>query len=357
MPFAGGSTGPLSDCVMATDLSRMMASPFSSPPDRRFRLTLGGAVLVSLALHALLLVWLMVGGAADILLLVPRRAAVAMGQGEKPPDSLQFTFVELPDDRPVAENPRARLLSDKTREARQPVPTPPGALLTPDPHSEGDSPERRAGGARSLPGRPGPPPSPGTAGGSAASRHAEGQNPAVEEDPGGDLRVRPDDRSGEDDQEGAGRTGVGDSREDRRMAFQKALKDLESGTYDFGGFDNPGYLQGNNYGTLSFDTKGFDWGDYARQLYLIIKKNWYDRIPIAAYYGQKGKVFIRFVIEKDGSITDLAVIRSSEITPFDKAAENAIRASNPLPPLPSNFPKDAEGVTFGFYYNLPIDRD
>jgi TonB family protein len=333
----------------------MMASPFSTPPERRFRLGLGGAVLVSLALHALLLVWLMVGGASDILLLAPRRAAVAVGQGQKPADSLQFTFVELPDDRSVAENPRARLLSDKTRAARQPVPTPPGALLTPDPHSVGDSPERRAGGVRSLPGRPSPPPS-GAAGGPAASRHAEGRNPAVEEDPGGDLRVRPDDRGAEDEQEGTQGAGPGDS-EDRRAAFQKALKDLNSGSYDFSGFDNPGYLQGNNYGTLSFDTKGFDWGDYARQLYLIIKKNWYDRIPIAAYYGQKGKVFIRFVIAKNGSITDLAVIRSSEITPFDKAAENAIRASNPLPPLPSNFPKDAEGVTFGFYYNLPIERD
>ncbi len=341
---------------MSSELTRMMASPFSTPPERRFRLGLGGAVLVSLALHALLLVWMMVGGGSDILLLAPRRAAVAVGQGQKPSDSLQFTFVELPDDRGVAENPRARLLSDKTRAARQPVPTPPGALLTPDPHSVGDSPERRAGGVRSLPGRPSPPPS-GAAGGGAASRHAEGRNPAVEEDPGGDLRVRPDDRGAEDEQEGTSGAGSGDSREDQRAAFQKALKDLNSGSYDFSGFDNPGYLQGNNYGTLSFDTKGFDWGDYARQLYLIIKKNWYDRIPIAAYYGQKGRVFIRFVIAKNGSITDLAVIRSSEITPFDKAAENAIRASNPLPPLPSNFPKDAEGVTFGFYYNLPIERD
>jgi TonB family protein len=148
-------------------------------------------------------------------------------------------------------------------------------------------------------------------------------------------------------------TGTG---EDRREAFRKALAQLESGTYDFSTFDNPAYLQGGNYGTLSFDTKGFDWGDYARQLYLIIKKNWYDRIPIAAYYGQKGKVFIRFVIERDGSITDLAVIRSSEISPFDLAAENAIRASHPLPALPSNFPKEREGVTFGFYYNLPIDQ-
>ena len=340
---------------MSTELARMQASPFSTPPARRFRLGLGGAVLVSVALHALLLAWLMVGGTGDIFLLAPRGAALPIGEGQKPPDSLQFTFVELPDDRPVAENPRARLLSDKTRVARQSVPTPPGALLTPDPHSEGDSPERRSGGVRSVPGRPSPPPT-GSAGG-GAPRRPEPETAVAEEDPRGDLRVRPDDRGAEDGDESDQNPGQGGSREDRRAAFQKALKDLESGTYDFSGFDNPGYLQGNNYGTLSFDTKGFDWGDYARQLYLIIKKNWYDRIPIAAYYGQKGKVFIRFVIEKDGSITDLAVIRSSEITPFDKAAENAIRASNPLPPLPSNFPKDAEGVTFGFYYNLPIDRN
>jgi TonB family protein len=155
--------------------------------------------------------------------------------------------------------------------------------------------------------------------------------------------------------EGGGEEG-GTGTEGRKEAFRKALQQLATGTYDFSSFDNPAYLQGGNYGTLSFDTKGFDWGDYARQLYLIIKKNWYDRIPIAAYYGQKGKVFIRFVIEKDGTISDLAVIRSSDISPFDRAAENAIRASNPLPHLPSNFPKEKEGVTFGFYYNLPIDE-
>jgi len=330
----------------------MQAGPFSAPPERRFRLGLGGAVVVSLALHALLLAWLMVGGAADVLLLVPRSAAVPLTAGRKP-DSLQFTFVDLPDDRAADKSPNARLLSDKTRVARQPVPTPKGALLTPDPHSEGSSPERRPAGPRGAPGRSVPPPSAG----GTSGRHATSENPAVEEDPVGELRARPEEAAGDDDQEPDGIPGTGGPREDRRAAFQKALKDLESGSYDFSGFDNPGYLQGNNYGTLSFDTKGFDWGDYARQLYLIIKKNWYDRIPIAAYYGQKGKVFIRFVIAKNGSITDLAVIRSSDITPFDKAAENAIRASNPLPPLPSNFPKDSEGVTFGFYYNLPIERD
>jgi TonB family protein len=335
----------------------MEAGPFTARPVRRFRLGIGEAVLVSLALHLLLLFWMAFGGAADLLLVPLRPAAVALGR-EKGPSSLQFTFVDLPEDREVAENPRARLLSDKTREARQNVPTPPDATLSPDPHSVGNSPERRAGSvappqaARRVPPTPARP----TGESRPSSRPGEGGKPDGTEDPFPETNPKEDEGPEESNRsEAAGGRGGDHDAEDRREAFQKALRQLESGTYDFSGFDNPAYLQGNNYGTLSFDTKGFDWGDYARQLYLIIKKNWYDRIPIAAYYGQKGKVFIRFVIEKDGSITDLAVIRSSEISPFDRAAENAIRASNPLPPLPSNFPKTSEGVTFGFYYNLPID--
>ena len=333
---------------------RVETGPFSTPPSRRFRLTLGGAILISLLLHLLLVVGVMVSGAANVLILplspsVPSQA--------RPPGSLQFTFVDVPDDEPVTANPQARLLSDKDRVARQSVPTPPDATqFSTDPHSVGNSQLRQLprGAPPSTAASPTPP---------AGSRGREQSAGAS-----GTGQAPPDSTEGKDPEPevteegprakvGEGSQGGSATGDDKRAAFQRALRQLESGTYDFSGFENPAYLQGNNYGTLSFDTKGFDWGDYARQLYLIIKKNWYDRIPIAAYYGQKGKVFIRFVIEKNGTITDLAVIRSSEISPFDRAAENAIRASNPLPPLPTNFPKDSEGVTFGFFYNLPIDHN
>jgi len=339
----------------------MEAGPFTTHPARRFRLGLGGAVLVSLALHALLLGWLMFGGAADLLLVPLRPAAATLaGARERPSSSLQFTFVNLPDDRPAKDNPRAHLLSDKTRVARQNLPTPSDATqFSQDPHSEGNSSLRQAGSpaAPAIPRMP-PPQARSRGAGENRATGRPGEEGTADSENSRQTEVPPvtDEGPRESSKGQRGSRGSDPDAEDRRAAFQKALRQLESGTYDFSGFDNPAYLQGNNYGTLSFDTKGFDWGDYARQLYLIIKKNWYDRIPIAAYYGQKGKVFIRFVIEKNGSISDLAVIRSSEITPFDRAAENAIRASNPLPPLPSNFPKDAEGVTFGFYYNLPIDE-
>ena len=333
------------------------AGPFSSRPARRFRLGLGGALLVSLLLHVFLLSWLMFSGAADVLILPAGSVSTVR---ERSPSSLQFTFVDLPEDPGVSENPRAQLLSDKSRVARQSVPTPPDATrFSADPHAEGNSAIRQL---MRPPGQPSISPAP-SAGGNTRGRDSRSAGR-----PGSEGSTALPGESAQDTpaqtEEGPLQTGGGEdgnqgsdtSAEDRRTNFQKALRQLGSGTYDFSGFDNPAYLQGNNYGTLSFDTKGFDWGDYARQLYLIIKKNWYDRIPIAAYYGQKGKVFIRFVIEKNGSITDLAVLRSSDIAPFDRAAENAIRASNPLPPLPANFPKEAEGVTFGFFYNLPIDQ-
>jgi TonB family protein len=337
--------------------------PFTQRPIQRFRLSLGRAVAISLALHLLLVSWLHYGGAAGLLLIPagPNALVASANMASRRPVPLQFTFVDVPDDQAVPENPRARLLSDKTRMARQPVPTPPDAKnLGPDPHSEGNSKIRQvarlgppqnpapAGGAsRMAPSQATPPPATGNptaAGGSGARPTDEGLEPAPEGEGGAGDESKP---AGQEE---------GASGQDRKAAFEKAIRQLQAGTYDFSNFDNPSYMQGNNYGTLSFDTKGFDWGDYARQIYLIIKKNWYDRIPIAAYYGQKGKVFIRFVIEKNGSITDLAVIRSSEISPFDRAAENAIRASNPLPPLPAKFPNPREGVTFGFYYNLPIDE-
>jgi TonB family protein len=323
---------------------------------RRFQIGPGGAFLISLLFHALLLGWVQFGGAAKFFVVPASEAALASPASPRSSQSLEFTFVDVPEDREVPENARARLLSDKTREASQKLPTPPDASeLGPDPHSEGNSPLRQV----ARPGAPAPPPVPR---GMPSPRGAGRRSSSV---PGGPV-AGGEAQPGEGEQEEAGasrREGTAGKRgeetgtgEDRREAFRKALSQLESGTYDFSTFDNSAYLQGGNYGTLSFDTKGFDWGDYARQLYLIIKKNWYDRIPIAAYYGQKGKVFIRFVIERDGSVTDLAVIRSSDIPPFDLAAENAIRASHPLPALPSNFPKEREGVTFGFYYNLPIDQ-
>jgi TonB family protein len=103
---------------------------------------------------------------------------------------------------------------------------------------------------------------------------------------------------------------------------------------------------------MSFDTQGFPWGDYARQLYVIIRNNWLERIPLAAREGIAGFTCQHFVIAKSGGITSIDMTRTSSVPPFNKAASDALRASSPLPPLPAGFPNPDEGVTFCFYYNM-----
>ena len=56
-------------------------------------------------------------------------------------------------------------------------------------------------------------------------------------------------------------------------------------------------------------------------------------------------------INKDGSITDLAVAGASPIQAFNNAAYGALSASNPTQPLPPEYPSDKAFFTVTFLYN------
>ncbi len=101
---------------------------------------------------------------------------------------------------------------------------------------------------------------------------------------------------------------------------------------------------------LSFDTKGYDWGEYAAEMLRKIKRNW--DVPSLARYGIKGKLVVRFFILKDGTVDAARIVASSGIPPFDNASFQAIVRSNPFRPLPADLGTDREGVTITFYYNI-----
>ena len=107
-------------------------------------------------------------------------------------------------------------------------------------------------------------------------------------------------------------------------------------------------------GPLSFETQWFDWGDYAESMVSKIRINWYGIMPDLIKTGLKGVVTIRFTIHRDGRISDITILKSSGVPPYDNAAQKALEASSPLKPLPADFPKDSERVTAMFYYNLEI---
>jgi TonB family protein len=98
-----------------------------------------------------------------------------------------------------------------------------------------------------------------------------------------------------------------------------------------------------------------DWGPYAKVIVEIIRRNWIDRMPPAFEAGLKGRSVLSFRISKNGTVSGIVLNDGSGVRPYDKAAEYAIEASNPLPPLPPAFGalnKEDVGVTFEFYYNL-----
>ncbi|HUP44435.1 MAG TPA: energy transducer TonB [Thermoanaerobaculia bacterium] len=104
-------------------------------------------------------------------------------------------------------------------------------------------------------------------------------------------------------------------------------------------------------GPLSFETQWYNWGDYAQSMVSRIRVNWYNIMPQLIRTGLQGVVTIRFTIHRDGRITDVTLLESSTIPPYDFAARKAIEASSPLNPLPPDFPKPTERVTAMFYYN------
>jgi len=109
-------------------------------------------------------------------------------------------------------------------------------------------------------------------------------------------------------------------------------------------------------GPLSFESQWYDWGEYAEGMVSRIRVNWYSNMPHLIQTGLKGVVTIRFTIHRDGRISDVTILESSGVPPYDFAAKKGIELSSPLNPLPRDFPNDTERVTCMFYYNQEIPK-
>jgi TonB family protein len=109
-------------------------------------------------------------------------------------------------------------------------------------------------------------------------------------------------------------------------------------------------------GPLSFETQWYDWGPYAQSMVSKIRVNWYANMPQIIRTGMKGNVTIRFTIQRDGTITDLTILKSSGVPPYDYAAKKAIELSSPLNALPKDFPNAFERVTCSFFYNMEVPQ-
>jgi TonB family protein len=100
--------------------------------------------------------------------------------------------------------------------------------------------------------------------------------------------------------------------------------------------------------SIQFDTKGVEFGPWLRRFVAQIRRNWF--VPYAAM-SLHGHVVLTFFVHKDGTISDLQVLRPSSIDAFTNSAYNAIKSSNPTMPLPPEYPDDKAFFTVTFYFN------
>jgi len=104
---------------------------------------------------------------------------------------------------------------------------------------------------------------------------------------------------------------------------------------------------------LLSDPHGINFRPYLIQVLLAVKKNWLAVMPESARMGRRGYVTIQFIIDRDGAVPKLVIASGSGTEAFDRAAVAGVSASNPFPPLPSEFPGNDIRVQLSFAYNEP----
>jgi protein TonB len=105
---------------------------------------------------------------------------------------------------------------------------------------------------------------------------------------------------------------------------------------------------GQQMGPLFFDPEGADFTGWINHFKNEVYRNWI--VPQPALMGFRGHVDIEFVVERDGRISSLKILKSTGTPALDRAAQNALLGSRLLP-LPADFRPARITMQGGFYYN------
>ena len=89
-----------------------------------------------------------------------------------------------------------------------------------------------------------------------------------------------------------------------------------------------------------FDDPDFKYDYYTRSLIQAIRRAW--RRP---RLDRRMDLAINFRIARDGTVSDVELVRTSGIPSYDRAGLRGIQDASPLPPLPAAYRKQSLGVT------------
>ncbi len=76
---------------------------------------------------------------------------------------------------------------------------------------------------------------------------------------------------------------------------------------------------------------------YARAIIQRISSNFEEQM-VGSILHEAPRVFVTFLISRDGSVSNIVLENSSGIPAFDAMAVRSIQSSSPMPPLPGDFP-------------------
>ena len=101
------------------------------------------------------------------------------------------------------------------------------------------------------------------------------------------------------------------------------------------------------------DTHGVDFRPYIIRVLTAVRRNWQAVIPESARLGRRGVVTLQFAIAHDGSVPRLVISIPSGTEALDRAAVAGVSASDPFPPLPSEYTGNDLRLQLVFTYNMP----
>ena len=278
-------------------------------------------VLLSVGVHALVILFILFGPAVSFLFPQPTQAEEMVRTPPPRQDPPRFVFVQPRLDMDAPKPPPVSEDSDKNRLARSLEA--PRLAENPLPNARGNSAARTE---------------------AAPEERAAGRGPAPDpslEPPAPDIVQRPPDQARAEVPQP-----VPKPQPPPGGSLGEALKNLQK-YVDQESFNNDrGQVQ--NLGPLQFDTKGVEFGPWIRRFVAQVRRNWF--VPYAAM-SLRGRVVLTFFVHKNGSLTDVQVVQPSAVESFNTAAMNALLASNPTEPLPPEYPADKAFFTVTFYYN------
>ena len=132
-----------------------------------------------------------------------------------------------------------------------------------------------------------------------------------------------------------------------RPTLAESLRNLEQRLGEVGPRGIEGGT-GQQMGPLFFDPEGADFTVWINHFKNEVYRNWI--VPQAALLGFRGHVDLEFSVERDGTLTDLKMLKSSGTPALDRAAANALMGSRLLP-LPRDFGPPRVTMQVMFFYN------